>query len=134
MALTRKEGKPYNHHGIEVQTAYQVIDNFAKYDKKERQAIYYIDTYASKAMREGGRTNLLNRATESVSSDDFDTYLGLDVIASNGDQFHKAYEHLVSIKHNILNPDFDSSKDESDTNLKEIEVLKYKDWESDEIA
>ena len=134
MALTRKEGKPYNHHGIEVQTAYQVIDNFAKYDKKERQAIYYIDTYASKAMREGGRTNLLNRATESVSSDEFDTYFSCKIMDDNGNQFNKAYEHILTIKESVPKPAYDTKQEVSEKNLENIEVLKYKDWESDEIA
>jgi len=134
MALIRKANTPLEAKGLSLQTAYLAIDDFAKYDKKERIATYYVDIYAKKDQRDSKQNIVIKRATETCSGDDFDTYLGLDVIASNGDQFHKAYEHLVSIKHNILNPDFDSSKDESDTNLKEIEVLKYKDWESDEIA
>jgi len=121
MALVRKENTPLEVKGLSIQSAYLVIDDFAKYDKVERKAIYYVDVYSASSQRSDRKNIIIKRATESCSGDDFDTYFGVRAINPLGENpIKKAYQHILTIDVTI------GEGDES------VTQKKYKDWESDE--
>ena len=133
MANIRKTDKPLQAKGLSVQTAYLVIDDFAKLDKQQKIATYYVDVYADSTLRNDRANLIIKRAAETCAGEDFDKYFSTPEQSVMGKNPHKAaYQHLLTITEQVENPDFNSELDESEENPRYLEQLKYGDWESDE--